>query len=117
MRFLADENIPRASVTNLQQSGYDLQWIADFSPGISDEQILLIAQEQDRIIITFDRDFGELLFKKKITFRIGIIYLKFVPSSILEPAIILNSIIQTGKYVFENYFTVIERDLIRQRLL
>ncbi len=60
MQILADENIPRSTVQTLRESGHDVLWIREASPGITDPEVMHIAVDEQRIIVTFDKDFGEL---------------------------------------------------------
>ncbi len=57
-KLLADENIPRTVITILRENGYDLLSIWETSPGISDDEVIRIAANEHRVIITFDKDFG-----------------------------------------------------------
>jgi predicted nuclease of predicted toxin-antitoxin system len=61
MRFLADENIPGDAVTELEAAGHDIVWVRTMAPGSKDEDILALAVREERIILTFDKDFGECL--------------------------------------------------------
>ena len=60
MRFLADENFPGNAVTALQARGHDIVWIRTAAPGSKDEEILAWAVREERVLLTFDKDFGEL---------------------------------------------------------
>ena len=60
MQILADENIPLSAVQGLRDSGHDVLWIRESSPGIADPEVMQIAVDEQRIIVTFDKDFGEL---------------------------------------------------------
>ncbi len=73
MQILADENIPRVVVDGLRNEGYNLHWIAEAMPGASDEEVLAVAMEQERTLLTFDKDFGNLVFKTKLPAGSGII--------------------------------------------
>ena len=66
MRFLANENFPLDAVEALRQNGHDVAWIRIDSPGISDPQVLSRAQSENRILLTFDKDFGELAFRSQL---------------------------------------------------
>jgi len=57
MTFLADENLPRLAVEALRQAGLDVLWIAEESPGISDDDVLALSVSTSRILLTF-RDSG-----------------------------------------------------------
>jgi hypothetical protein len=60
MRFLADENFPAAAARSLQEAGHDVVWVATVAPGSSDQDVLALAARDGRILLTFDKDFGEL---------------------------------------------------------
>ena len=62
-KFLADENVPTEVVELARKSGLDITWIAEISPGIDDDVVLALAHADDRVLITFDKDFGEMAFR------------------------------------------------------
>jgi len=63
MKFLANENIPFPSIDFLLESGQDIISIARKYPGVTDEEVMQLAIDQNRTIITLDSDYGELIFK------------------------------------------------------
>lgn len=115
MKFLANENIPLASVKLLQEI-YDASSVSQEKRGISDIEVLTWAHDEHRIILTFDRDYGELIYKHKLPIPGGVVYFRFDPQSPSEPFHILQSVIDS-KLKLENKYSVIERDKIRQRSL
>ena len=62
MRLLADENVAGETVEALRQQGHDVAWVRTGSPGLADEEVLRRAVSEGRIVVTFDKDFGELAF-------------------------------------------------------
>lgn len=116
MKFLANENIPLESVKILRRNGIDIISIQELNPGITDIEVINISNSENRIIITFDKDYGDLIYQKKIIFKIGIIFLRFIPKSHEELAEFLIEIINL-KIEFQNKFSVIDREKIRQRYL
>ena len=66
MLLLADENIPRVVVERLRNAGIDAQWIAEQMPAADDEEVLSLATETNRVLLTFDKDFGALVFKSNL---------------------------------------------------
>jgi predicted nuclease of predicted toxin-antitoxin system len=62
MRILADENVPGPVVHALRERGYDVVWIAENLASTADPDVLALAQDQARLLITFDTDFGALAF-------------------------------------------------------
>ena len=110
-RFIADENIPRETVDLLKKKGIDIVSVTDIAPGLSDEEVLDLANKNDRIIITFDRDFGQLIFKHKRKTK-GLILLRFNPDS---PQQIAKRILQTlaTKIKIEDTVVIVKKDIIR----
>ena len=86
MKFLANENFPLASVRRLRDAHYDVASVTEDAPGITDHEVLTRAQQEGRIVVTFDRDYGELLYRKNFSATMGIVYFRFHPYSPLEPA-------------------------------
>ena len=73
MRILADENIPRAAVDMLRRAGHDVAWVSEEAPGSDDSDVLKKATEQDRVVVTFDKDFGDLAYVMGLPATCGII--------------------------------------------
>lgn len=62
-RLIADENIQSFLVGALRKDGHDVLYIAEYADGITDEEVLSIASDQQRLLLTEDKDFGELVFR------------------------------------------------------
>ena len=77
MQFLANENFPLVSVRNLRDFGLDIASIMEDSSGIKDTEVLARAVSENRIILTFDRDYGELIFRRFLPKPIGVIYFRY----------------------------------------
>jgi len=116
MKFLANENIPLASVVKLRNEGLDVVSVSEDFPSVKDEAVILFASMENRIIITFDRDYGELIFKHNLQHSAGVIYLRIGDFQPEEPAELLLNLFKT-ELNFEGYFTVVSENNIRQRKL
>lgn len=81
MRLLANENFPLDAVEALREAGHDVAWIREDARGASDDVILQRAQQENRIVVTFDKDFGELAFRSKLAAQSGIILFRVTPKS------------------------------------
>ncbi len=66
MKFLADEGVDGQIVARLRLEGYDVAYIAELNVGAVDPAILKLANEDDRILITRDKDFGELAYRERL---------------------------------------------------
>jgi len=75
MRFLVDECVGPAVARWLQEIGYDVISIFDEYRGADDEDVLRVADEEDRVLITCDKDFGEAVFQRKQSHK-GVILLR-----------------------------------------
>jgi predicted nuclease of predicted toxin-antitoxin system len=73
MRILANENFPGDAIAALRQRGHDVAWVRTDAPGSSDRQVLRRAETENRVLITFDKDFGELAFRANLPASSGII--------------------------------------------
>jgi predicted nuclease of predicted toxin-antitoxin system len=65
MRFLVDECAGFTLARWLQEQGHDVFSVYEQARGITDEEVLRIALENERILITVDKDFGEKIFREK----------------------------------------------------
>lgn len=61
MRILADENIPDQAIPLLRASGHDVLWVKEEQPSTDDPDVLDWATRESRLLITLDKDFGELI--------------------------------------------------------
>jgi predicted nuclease of predicted toxin-antitoxin system len=117
VRFLADENVPLPSVDALSAAGHDVAAVARKHPGLADPRIFEQARREDRILITFDRDFGELVFARGSPAFPGVIYLRFTPRFPTEPGELLAEPAARPGLTFTGFFTVLDRAHMRQRPL
>jgi predicted nuclease of predicted toxin-antitoxin system len=116
MLFLADENFPRLAVLALRNAGYDTKWVKTEVPGIPDEEVMMYAYQEKRILLTFDKDFGELVFKKGKKENCGIILFRIPTHSPEEAAQMVVSTIKS-RTDWEEHFSVVKKDHIRIRPL
>src|SRR5262245_61172078 len=63
MMLLADESVDRMIVERLRADGHDTLYVAEMSPGITDDEILREASSRNALLLTEDKDFGELVYR------------------------------------------------------
>ena len=116
MRLLADENIPRLVVEFICSRGHDAIWVGKVAPGIKDQEVLSLATTQKRTLITFDTDFGELVFRLGLAAPFGIILFRLPPDSLSG---ISQSIVRAleSQEDWVNRFSVVDENRIRTRFL
>lgn len=118
MRFLANENIPLTVVRFLQNNGKDVVWVGDVSRGATDDSVLGRAETEGRVILTFDRDYGELVFLHGKGRKVpGVIYFRFFPDNPETFGRFVLHLLGLSDIHFEGMFTVVDPRGIRQRPL
>lgn len=73
MKLLANENFPLLVVEALRAAGHDVVWARTEMAGAADDVILARAQLEERLVVTFDKDFGDLAFHWGLAARCGVI--------------------------------------------
>lgn len=112
LRLLANENFPGDAVVALRQAGHDVIWVRTAAPGSSDPQVLAQAQVENRILLTFDKDFGELAFRSGLPATSGVILFRTSARSSEYVAQIAVAIL-SERANWAGHFSVIEDQRIR----
>jgi predicted nuclease of predicted toxin-antitoxin system len=115
MRLLANENFPLQSTLYLKSKGFDIYSIGTDNPSTQDSVVMSLAINEHRTILTFDRDYGELIFKHDYRPQKGVIYLRIHEYEPDEPGKLIEELINKKEFDFDNALTVIDRNGIRQR--
>ena len=115
MRFLADENFPGDAVRALQAAGHDVAWIRTDRPGCTDDEVLALAIQEQRIILTFDKDFGELAWARALPPSCGIVLFR-LPMPMIDVGDRLAKLLES-RTDWAGHFAVIEASRIRMRPL
>ena len=93
MKFLLDQSADARLVPWLTKRGHDAVRIGrDYPPSLPDEEVLAIAEREGRILITDDRDFGELVFRHRQP-HAGVIYLRLASYSFALTTARLNDVL------------------------
>jgi predicted nuclease of predicted toxin-antitoxin system len=116
LRILANENVPGETVEAMRREGYDVTWVRTDAPGSSDEDILAQAQTEGRVLMTFDKDFGELAFRKGLPASSGVILVRAGTSGSAQATALVLAALRT-RSDWEGHFSVVEADRIRMTAL
>ena len=114
--FVADENFPGPAVETLRHAGMDVLWITESQPGASDEAVLRLCAATKRVLLTFDKDFGELVFRSGLPAESGVILFRVIPQAAEEFAELALRALQS-QAAWAGYFSVVTRLSIRMRPL
>ena len=116
MRLFADENFPRPAVAALRAAGLNVEWIAETNPGAPDDQVLAKCISTRRTLLTFDKDFGELAYRRGLPSDCGIILFRLTPQTPGEVASLALAAINSQPS-WAGYFSVVTEQKIRMRRL
>jgi len=114
VRLLSDECIPLPVVDALKSSGHNVLLVKDICPGCSDIEVLHLANQQDRILLTRDKDFGELTIRlrKKVP---GIIRYNLLGMPFDRQAEYIVIALKNAPEPLAGYITTVEPGRVRQR--
>lgn len=79
MRFLADESCDFAVVRALREAGHDVVAVAETSVGATDEMVLQLAVREERVLLTEDKDFGQLVYAAARS-AAGVVFMRYPAS-------------------------------------
>ena len=81
MRLLANENVPAAAIALLREAGHNVAWIRMDAPGSTDAEVMARSAAEARVLLTLDKDFGELAFRRGALAPPGIILVRISPDT------------------------------------
>jgi predicted nuclease of predicted toxin-antitoxin system len=79
VKFVADECCDALLVDGLRQHGHDVLYVKEIAPGVTDDKVLQLAADQERVLLTEDKDFGELVVRLRLP-AYGIVLLRINPA-------------------------------------
>jgi len=113
MKLLAYESVDRPIVEYLRQEGHDVEFIAEIAPGIADPEVLARAWQAGVILLTADKDFGELVYRQRLP-HAGVLLLRFAGLSEEEKCQQVADVLQNHQDL-GGAFSVLNNDVLRIR--
>lgn len=114
MKLLADEGVDKPIVEKLRRSGFDVTYILEDAQGVDDEFILKVSLGEERLLLTQDKDFGELVFRLRQA-HYGVILVRLLGlAPEVKAEIVLRVLHQYQEELYKS-FTVIQPNAIRIR--
>ena len=111
MKFLADANTPGLLVEALTSLGHDVFW-AYAVPRTPDVELIERAARESRVVITFDKDFGELVFKRGHS--VAVVLIRLRDTSIKETVAAVMTLVGGEGENLNRLFCVVENTRIRK---
>ena len=116
MKLIANETIPLKSILYLKSKGIDISSLRLDNASITDEEAMKITMDEDRTIITFDRDYGELIFRLNYKPKQGVIYLRIFNYNSQEPEQLIEELPKMDNINYKNVIAIFDGNGIRQRM-
>ncbi|CAE6748877.1 MAG: DUF5615 family PIN-like protein [Nitrospira sp.] len=115
MNFVIDEGIDSAVIAQLRHNKHSVWAVAEMVPGLTDERILQIAQEREAILVTADKDFGELVFRQGHASH-GVLLLRLHGLAAATKATLVGQVVDAHADKIPKSFVVVTQDLVQIRL-
>ena len=116
LSLLADENIDQRLVSSLRLAGISVYSVAESSPGITDEKVMRLSENLGALILTDDKDFGEIVFRKQRSCP-GIVLLRLTGVDYSRKADQVIQVIDKCSSEMIGKFVVITEERVRMRKL
>jgi predicted nuclease of predicted toxin-antitoxin system len=114
MNLVADENIDRQIVERLRYDGHTVEWIAEFLPSASDEEVLRRAADGNAVLVTEDKDFGELVYRRRMA-HTGVLLVRLEGLGNMAKAEIVSQAVRDNEPDLPGAFAVVSPDFVRLR--
>ncbi len=114
MNLLADENVEQQIVEYLRRDQHDVYFIAEMEPSVDDDEVLNRANERNALLITGDKDFGEMIYRQGLI-HAGVILVRLAGLLPETKGQIVSTVVRERKSELLNSFTVISPGSVRIR--
>ena len=112
MKFLADESVEKPVVDWLRGQDVDVKYVTEITPSINDEEVIRLANNEERILITNDKDFGELVFhQSKIV--LGILLIRATNERASNKIRLIREVLKKARNKLAGCFVVVNEAGIR----
>jgi predicted nuclease of predicted toxin-antitoxin system len=110
-KLLANENFPGPAVRLLREKGADIAWASESMASAPDVEVLARARAECRWLLTYDRDYGELVFSRGLRPPRAIVYLRQEPYPPTRPAELILQLMAEPERVAGLFLVVSERSI------
>ena len=114
MKFVSDESVDQSVVDRMRQDGHEVAAVADVRLGMADEDVLHVAQTRNAVLLTGDKDFGDLVYRQR-QLTTGIVLLRLSGLSAEAKARTVAGVVREHASRFHGAFTVVTPGMVRIR--
>jgi predicted nuclease of predicted toxin-antitoxin system len=109
VRWLVDECVAARLVGSLRAVGHDVIYVAEAAASLSDTDVIALATRENRLLLTEDKDFGDLVFRRGFSVP-GVVLMRFYPDNVeLKMVRLAAAINRYGEELFGRYLVIEER--------
>jgi predicted nuclease of predicted toxin-antitoxin system len=112
--ILANENFPAPAIRKLRAAGVDVVAVSEVMPSVSDKEVLEYARRENRWIVTFDRDYGDLIFRTGLFPPPAILFFRQEPYPPDRPADLVLAMISEPQQALGCMVVISERSIRRK---
>jgi len=116
LKFLIDVSAGRAIEKYLSEEGYDTKAVREIDPGMEDGDIIRIATSEGRMVVTMDKNFGELVYHCSMRHR-GVLLLRLEDETGAEKLRIVRHIMENYSSRIKDCFCVFQNDRLRIKMI
>ena len=114
MKLLADENVDAPIVAALRHAGHRVDYVRELEPGIDDHAVLALANAENALLLTSDKDFGELVFRRRLV-HAGVILYRLAGLSMRRKSCIIADALTAHGDEMQGAFSLVTAGHIRIR--
>lgn len=114
MNLMADESVDGLIVARLRANGHVVEYVAEMAPGIADDEVLRRAHGSGAVLVTVDKDFGELVFRLGQA-HAGVVLLRLAGLASVERAEAVLVVVRDHGAELPGAFTVVSPESVRIR--
>jgi predicted nuclease of predicted toxin-antitoxin system len=114
MKLIADEGVDQPIVAALRAAAFDVTYYAELAPGTDDASILAHAQSEQTLLLTCDKDFGELVYRNHLV-SAGVVLIRLEGLSADKKARLVSEAIRLHGHQMLNAFAVVSPGMVRIR--
>jgi predicted nuclease of predicted toxin-antitoxin system len=114
VRLVADEGVDKPIVEALRAAKFHVTYFAEQAPGADDPVVLAMANETETLLLTCDKDFGELVYRQRLT-TAGVLLVRLAGLTPETKARLVTDALQTHHTEMFDAFSVITPGLLRIR--
>ena len=114
MKIVADESVDKQIVDKLRTQGHDVLYVAELAPGIDDEAVLLRGRESNALLLTADKDFGDLVFRQRLLHS-GVLLIRLAGLTPDEKASTVAAVFELHGEAMRERFAVLSKRSLRLR--